>query len=50
MLLPCSLGASPLANAFTGQQVNSIPNPGDGTRLEVGEVFADFPVALLAFW
>jgi len=46
-LLPCSLGALPLANAFTGQQVTPTPNPGNGTRLEVGDVFADFPVGLL---
>jgi len=47
VMLPCALGASPLANAFTGQQVTPMANPGNGTHLEVGEVLADFPVALL---
>jgi len=47
VMLPCALGASPLSNAFTGQELTPTPSPGNGTRLDVGDLFADFPIALL---
>jgi (1->4)-alpha-D-glucan 1-alpha-D-glucosylmutase len=47
VMLPCALGATPLANAFTGQELTPTPSPGNGTRLEVGNLFVDFPIALL---
>ena len=47
VVLPCGLGASPLSNAFTGQELTPKPSPGNGTRLDVGDLYADFPIALL---
>jgi maltooligosyltrehalose synthase len=46
VVLPCSLGR-PRSYAFTGQELTPTPNPGNGTRLDVGDLFADFPIALL---
>jgi len=47
VMLPCALGVPSLTNAFTGEQLTPAPDPGNGARLEVGDLFADFPIALV---
>ncbi|MGE5848687.1 MAG: hypothetical protein ACM362_01005, partial [Candidatus Methylomirabilota bacterium] len=46
LLVPPDLGAGPYRNLFTGAELRP-SSSNDGTALAVGEILADYPVALL---
>jgi (1->4)-alpha-D-glucan 1-alpha-D-glucosylmutase len=47
VVLPCAFGSPDLVNAFTAQQLAPAAPADDGLRIDIGDLFAHFPVALL---
>jgi (1->4)-alpha-D-glucan 1-alpha-D-glucosylmutase len=47
VMLPCELGSTPLTDAFTGGEVRPSAGAAPGFHLDVADMFAHFPIALL---